>query len=224
GTISESLAAGQYNLEDLRVRCETYVETIREQARQILIDAQKEAEQLKLAAVQQGLQQGLQQGQDKAAKGYEQKLKQESTRLVNQRLQQVIPALQGAVSQFQEQRDQSVAHWQQQAIFLSLAIAEKLVHRSLQADPQIARERIADVLSMVIGQSELELHLAVEDLAPMEDQLSELTGHLRAAQISLVEEPSLQSGECLVRTKYGEIDARIETQLNRIADELLGSE
>ncbi|HBN74806.1 MAG TPA: hypothetical protein DD473_03075, partial [Planctomycetaceae bacterium] len=66
-TISEALAGGQYNFEDLQVRCENYLESVRQQARQMLLDAQEEIEQLKQEAKAEGHQLGLQQGLQEAA-------------------------------------------------------------------------------------------------------------------------------------------------------------
>ncbi len=221
-TISEALAGGQYNFEDLQVRCENYLESVRQQARQMLLDAQEEIEQLKQEAKAEGHQLGLQQGLQEAEKTSQEKVKQEAKTQVDKKLQTVLPGLKQAASQIHELRQDAEAYWQQQSIELVLAITRKLIHRSIGNDPTIVADRIKDVLKLVMGQSEIQLHVSEQDLEQLSDQLEQVTSRIHQTKVQLIGQPDLASGECVVQMKYGEIDARIETQLQRIAEELLG--
>ncbi|WP_339748342.1 FliH/SctL family protein [uncultured Rubinisphaera sp.] len=221
-TISEALAGGQYNFEDLQVRCENYLESVRQQSRQMLLDAQEEIERLKQEAKTEGHQLGLHQGLQEAEKTSEEKVKQEAKSQVDKKLQAVLPGLQQAANQIHELRQDAEAYWQQQSIELVLAITRKLIHRSIANDPTIVAGRIKDVLKLVMGQSEIQLHVSEQDLEQLSDQLEQVTSRIHQTKVQLIGQPELASGECVVQMKYGEIDACIETQLQRIAEELLG--
>ncbi len=221
-TISEALAAGQFNFEDLQLRCEKYLETVREQSRQMLLDAQEEIERLKQAAITEGHQLGVQQGLQEAEKTSQLKIKQEAKVQIDKKLQAVMPGLQQAVGQIHELRQHAEAYWQEQSIELVLAISRKLIHRAIASDPTIVADRIQDVLKLVIGQSEIQLHVSEQDLDVLGDQLEQVTHKVQQTKVQLIGQPEMASGECVVQMKYGKIDARIETQLNRIAEELLG--
>ncbi|MBL4883869.1 MAG: hypothetical protein JKY95_04930 [Planctomycetaceae bacterium] len=219
----DMLAADQFNYEDLQVRCEEYLETIKKQTRKMIEKAQREVDQIKQQAKKQGHEEGLAQGMQAAEKQNNQLLNQKSEALVKKKVENVLPLLKQASEQLGHEKQACLARWETQAIDLVLAISGKVIHRSVDQDPEIVKARIEEVLKLTIGNSQISIRISEQDLESLgsyrESVITTLAQH---ADVKLIGDPDLSSGDILVSTEHGAIDARVETQLERIAAELLG--
>jgi flagellar assembly protein FliH len=99
---------------------------------------------------------------------------------------------------------------------LATTVVEQLLRRELQADPAhvagVVREALA---ALPAGSRNVAVHLHPDDAALVAEQLAETHGE-RAW--SIVEDPSLTRGGCTVTTHNAQIDARVETRLERAAE------
>ena len=91
------------------------------------------------------------------------------------------------------------------------------------------RRTVAEAVQLIAGAERIRIHLAPEDARALRDFLPEVAEHLDtdgtdspAEAIELVPDPDITRGGCIVRTAggAGEIDARIETQLEEIERQL----
>lgn len=219
---SSLLAAGQFNYEDLKERCDNYLESVRQQARKMLTDAQQQVEQIYKNSAEQGRQAGLAEGLKQAESQTQQRITKQVEQLVGQRLQKITPPLQTAVEKLEQERQHCLARWDSQALELILAISEKLVHQQLKLDQNLLFTRITEVLQLAVGSTQITIRVADSDLAAVGPQLESLVQLLeQQAHVRLLADPQLETGDCLVETEHGKIDARIQAQLDRIASELM---
>lgn len=222
-SLSDLLQAGQFNYEDLQQRCEVYLENVRQQARQMLLDAEGEIEAVRQQAREQGKQEGLVQGLQQAEQELTQRVQHQAGQLLQQRLNGVLGGLKQATAQLEQERQQVLARWEQRALQLSLAIAEKLIHQQLQAHPELLVKRVEEILELALGGSRTIIRLSPADLERVGPHLQEVLDLTRQhAGVELIPDDRLSAGDCVVETDQGRIDARIETQLNRIVQELFG--
>ncbi len=222
-SLAELLQAGQFNYEDLQRRCEVYLESVRQQARQMLLDAEAEVETIRQQAREAGKREGHATGLQQAENELAQRVQQQAGQLLQQRVSGVLGGLKQATAQIEQERQQVLARWEQRALQLSLAIAEKLIHQQLDAHPELLAKRVEDILQLALGGSRTVVRLPAADLervGPQLQELLELTRH--QAGVELIQDDRLSTGDCIVETDQGRIDARIETQLNRIVQELFG--
>lgn len=130
-----------------------------------------------------------------------------------------LDALLGLMAQPLQQLDEEI---EQQLLALAVAIARQLVRRELRTDPAqviaVIREAVA---RLPAAARDVRVHLHPEDAAVVRECLAAPAGE-RAW--SIVEDPSLARGGCLVRTESSRIDARLETRLNALVAGLLGEE
>ena len=78
---------------------------------------------------------------------------------------------------------------------------------------------------LAAGNPQIRVKLHPDDLAHLGDGAAEVVRTLAACgEATLVPDASLSPGGCLVETQHGIIDARLETQLDRIVSELVGDE
>ncbi|HEY6456188.1 MAG TPA: FliH/SctL family protein [Steroidobacteraceae bacterium] len=111
---------------------------------------------------------------------------------------------------------------EQQLVLLALAVGKQLARRELRADPgQIAALIREAVGRLPAAAREVRVHLHPEDAAAVAQRLAS-AGQERAW--SVVEDPTLTRGGCLVRSENSQIDARVESRVNAMVSSMLGEE
>ena len=105
---------------------------------------------------------------------------------------------------------------------LALSVGKQLARRELRADPTqvigIIRESLAQLPP---GAREVRVHLHPEDAATVRERLP-AAGQERAWTI--MEDPTLTRGGCVVRTDTSQIDVRLESRVNAVIAAALGEE
>jgi flagellar biosynthesis/type III secretory pathway protein FliH len=102
-----------------------------------------------------------------------------------------------------------------EVVKLAVAVAKKIVHREIQADPQIIQTLVRVALGHVSEKSAVVIHLNPMDhnyLLEQSFQLSQNEGR----DISLFPDKSIERGGCLIHTECGEVDARIEEKFREV--------
>ena len=211
-----------FNFEDLKQRCDNYVEQVRQQAQQILIDAQQEANLLREKAHEEGRAAGQRKGTSEAAKSLHEKVAALTEEQVGEQLRTTLPALTTAIAAIDAERNRWLAAWETAAIQLSVAIAEKLLHRELSREPELAKAAILEALELAAGSPQITLRLNPFDVQVLGTWSEEIVqAMLPAGQATIQPDDSVTAGGCLIETKHGIIDGRREQKLARIAEELL---
>jgi len=213
-----------FKFEDLQQRCENYLETVRQQARQILQEAIDEGERQRSATEARGYADGFAAGEAAAQQAAEVRVQAAADEKCRQQLQTVLPALQTAVEQTRDLQLQLQKQAEEVLIRLSVAIAERLVRRVVCEQPEVSIELIRETLQMTGRTGHLELHVHPDDAAGLTVGAAAQAWQPASGQqqVQVIADESVSRGSCLVRTPQGMIDARWETQLDRITVELLG--
>ncbi len=214
--------AQPFNFEDIKRRCDEHVERVRAQAKQILETAATDAELLKRKATEEGRVAGREEGLRDAARQIEQRAAEVSEARVAERLGTMLPALQKLSDSLHRERQQWLHDWERAAVDLCVAVARKIVGRELEHCPELSRNVMARALQLATGSTRLTLRLHPADLERLGPHGDDVVRSLSACRdVTLAADPAIAPGGCVVTTDAGEIDATIDTQLARIADELL---
>ncbi|MNZ61302.1 flagellar assembly protein H [compost metagenome] len=105
---------------------------------------------------------------------------------------------------------------------LSCAIAEKVIDKQLDLEPEYTIELIKQSLSRKREQGTLTLCVAPSQFAFVQAAREELSLVIDSqAELQILPDPSVQDKGCVIRSSYGSVDARIDTQLVEIKKELL---
>ena len=206
---SGTIRSVEFNFDDISGKADQYLESVRGDAATILDQARIEAEQIKERARFEGQA--------------EARTEAESTMraVLDTQLQSLMPALQGVVGELQRSKIEWVENWERGAVQLAAAIARRVVRRELQVEPAIGEQWVREALELTGGCGHIELHLNPQDLSTLGESAASLTATIESfAQVETVGDPAVEPGQCLVVTQFGQIDQRLETQLNRIEEEL----
>lgn len=217
-TVPQRATAVSLVYSDIDARCDDLLQQAREQAQQIIDQAQQQAQQIHHDA--QLL--GHATGSLEAEAEFEAAVEAEVQRRLSEQLQYCIPPLQSATTQLLTEREQLLLQWESALVRLSLRLAERIVRRELEINPAAPRALIAEVLQLTAGASSIALRMNPADIAQIEAHPSDWHQLLSSPNaVKVIPDHTITRGGCLVETDAGDIDATIETQLNRIAEELL---
>ena len=112
---------------------------------------------------------------------------------------------------FAQERKRYFEGIEQQVVKLSLAIAEKVLHREATIDPLLLTGAVRVALDNVAGRSSAVLRVPVTEAQAWQ-------GHLHAAADppELQPDETMHEGECVLETKIGIVDLGIRAQLAEI--------
>ncbi|SDC86132.1 flagellar assembly protein FliH [Paenibacillus sp. UNCCL117] len=106
-------------------------------------------------------------------------------------------------------------------IEMSCSIAEKIIARQLTLEPEWVKDLIRKVLARRREQGLIALCVAPSQFAYIQDAREELLLHIDSqAELQIIPDGSVQDLGCVIRSSFGSIDARIDTQLNEIKQAL----
>jgi flagellar biosynthesis/type III secretory pathway protein FliH len=198
-----------FSFSDMRGQANNYLGTVRSEAAKIVQQAHQEAEQIRRQAEAAGR---------KAAEAAIERVMDER---VGKRMETLLPALEQLMAEMNNMKAQLLTRWEQSALKVATAIAERVIRREIAHDPQITLDLIADTLRLAAGMTEINLHISPTDydnLGTQITRLAETVGHL--APSAVVADGDVSPGGCCVKTTFGVIDQQIESQLRRIEEEM----
>ncbi len=201
-----------FSFEDVAQHADRYVADVQAKAADIVADAQKQADEVTRKAEENGRQ--------AAMRAVEQVLDQK----VGQRMQTLLPALERVITELTDAKQSWLRHWEQAAVQLATKIAERVIRREVQAEPKITMDLVREALEMSAGAAHLKIALSPTDFETLGGQVKKLAQEIaRCGQAEIVPDETIAVGGCRVETQHGVIDQQIETQLDRIAAELIGT-
>jgi flagellar assembly protein FliH len=211
-----------FNYDDFRRRCDEHLEAARRQAQQLLTEARAQAEEARASAQSAGFAAGRSEGLRQAEVEIETRARERGVRQAREHLQTALPALQAAAAALAEERDRWLAEWESAAVRLSVAIAEKILRHELTHSPQLASGMLREALKLAAGQRRITLRMHPRDIQQLGGCPEQVLQSLASCgDAVLAPDDTISPGGCEIETEHGVIDARLETQLERFAAELL---
>ncbi|MFB6363963.1 FliH/SctL family protein [Paenibacillus elgii] len=207
-------------LQDAESFAEEQVRAAMDEAAAIRQQAQAEIEawwderrQLDQETIEQAMDRGFEQGYQEGLARAEAELREQYDSMLQE------------ASQILEQsyvlKQQIIQESEPFLIELSCSIAEKIVDRQLTLESEWVIELIQKVLSRRREQGIIALCVSPSQFSYIQDAREELLLHLDSqAELQIIPDASVQDRGCVIRSSFGSIDARIDTQLNEIKNAL----
>ena len=211
-----------FNFEDVHVRCEEYKTQVKEECRQLVLKTQRQADEIRRRADSEGQNQGYRDGLARAESEIAEQTPQIANNLVEERLSTLVPAMSDILGELASARNQFRLDWETELVGVAVAIAEKIVRRSLQLQPDLALGVVEQAVELAMGSTSLQIQLNPNDLELLCDRIrGAVQDSSRGVEVRLIADADVSPGGCLIATDRGHIDARLETMLERISSELL---
>lgn len=210
------------DMGDLARQAERILQTARTDAAQLIEDARAEAQRLIEGADARGYAEGLERGH---ADGYEsgsQEGRQLALSQATEQIKNLEASWRAALEIWESQRRAWLHEAREDSIRFAFAVAERIVHRLVKADPTIIADQVAAALALLSRPTSVEITIHPDDRPLVEQTLPVLLSEIASCEHSVIRpDAAIERGGCIVATRGGRIDATIQTQLDRIAEALV---
>ncbi|WP_028561434.1 FliH/SctL family protein [Paenibacillus pinihumi] len=208
--IEDAESYAKERLEQAAAEAEQMLQAAKEQIGQWWSERRAEDEQLEESLRKQGYDQGYQEGLVHA--------EEDNSRQWAQQIEDAKALLEQAY----RSREEIIQEAEPFLVELSCSISEKIIGKQLTAAPDWALELVVKSLSRRREQGMIALCVAPDQLAFMEAAREELSLAIDSqAELQILPDVSVKGHGCVIRSMYGSIDARIDTQLEEIKRELI---
>jgi flagellar assembly protein FliH len=155
------------------------------------------------------------------AEGLEQG-RREAERQVRDQYAALIAEGRSVLEQAHEAARRIVAESEPFLVELACAIAGKIVGRKLGENPEWTADLVRDALKRCSGKDKIVLCVAPSQFAYIQSVRDDLASVIDSqAELMIVPDHSVQDQGCVIKTAFGSVDARVETQLTEIRQALL---
>ena len=173
----------------MRGQASNYLGVVREEAAKIVQAAHAEAEQIRRQAEAAGR---------KAAEAAVERILDEK---VARRMDTLVPALEQLVAQVNDAKSELLGHWQRSAVRVATAIAERIIRRELQREPQITLDLVEEALRLAAGTADITVRMNPTDYENLGPQVERLAAALCAARAERASLPTQRSRSAVAASK-----------------------
>lgn len=182
------------------------VEEAQRKAEEILnetrVRAAAEEEEIRKKAREEGREEGWKEGKAEA--------------------ERVIERLHVVLTKAIEKRNEIITQSEAQIVHLILQIARKVVKVISENQKNIVMNNVLQALGKLKSKSDVVIRVNLRDLNLVTEHAKEIVDMIENVKsITVLEDSSVDPGGCIIETDFGEIDARIATQLQEIEDRIL---
>ncbi|GAF75273.1 unnamed protein product [marine sediment metagenome] len=179
----------------------------RKEAEDILKQAQEKADLLEREAYEKGFAQGEKDGIE----------------LGEKKVLKVIENIENFFIEMSHLKKEILKQYEKGILDLIFAIAEKIVHRKIESDERIVKDIVLKAFELASEKSKIMLRVNPEDFDYIERLKPEFFSKFKDLKsIIVTSDPSITRGGCFLETPYGDLDATVETQLEKIYQSLEG--
>ncbi|MCP4683875.1 MAG: hypothetical protein GY867_00350 [bacterium] len=134
---------------------------------------------------------------------------------------QVLKRFEGAISDAVGQRASILEDAKQKILELVLQISQKVTFDALDINREATIDMIEGVINNLVDRSQLRIKVHPDYLPLVEQNMDRfLSGSTAIKDLKFEADPRVRLGGCFIETPTGDIDARLESQFDVIADTL----
>ncbi|MCP4837531.1 MAG: hypothetical protein GY895_22525 [Phycisphaera sp.] len=215
------------NLGDVRLEAEHILAEARREAAEVIDQAKAEARALIEGAAEQGHAEGVERGEAEGrasglaagtAEGHDAAESAHGARLAA-----IADGWHSSLEALLTGREQLREEARRDLLRLSIAIAERVLGRLPEHDPNLVAAQVEAAVEMLAGATRLRIRINPEDRPIVETHFEKATRSIGAASemdVVLETDPAIIRGGCVVSAGDGEVDARLDSQMSRIVSGL----
>jgi flagellar assembly protein FliH len=185
--------------EAVRTEAKAEAEKIISEARGNAIDIEKEA-------FQKGYDEGRESGFDSG----------------RSEVERVIDRLHMIISKTIERRNEVIEESEAQLVQLVLQIAKKVIKVISENQRNVVINNVVQALRKLKSKADVIIRVNINDLKTTTEHTKELMSRMeRVNNVTVMEDSSVDPGGAIIETDFGQIDARINSQLRKIEEAIL---
>jgi len=173
----------------------------RKEAADILREAKEKAALLEREAYEKGFAQGEKDGLE----------------LGEKKAIEVIENIESLLTELSHLKKEIFKRDEKEILDIIFAIAKKVTHNQMKSDERAVKGTVLSAIDLATEKSHIILMINPEDLDYIEGLKPNLFAEYKELKsIDVTPDPTITRGGCFLETPYGDVDARVETQLERI--------
>lgn len=178
------------------------VEAVNE-AEAIIRSARAKKEAIELEAYNEGMKKGQEEGR----------------KMVVKKIEPLFDTLKKAVAELSDMRTSIIDTNREQILEIVFLIAEKVIHRRIQASPDIILDTVRAASDHLTETDEIRLRIHPSDYEYIREIETILSKKLSGKKNVLVmEDNTLDRGGVIIETEFGNIDASIKSQIEHLKE------
>ncbi|KPA13457.1 flagellar assembly protein FliH [Candidatus Magnetomorum sp. HK-1] len=129
----------------------------------------------------------------------------------------IIDGIENVLKEITAYKDDFPKIYEREVIGLIKEIAKKVVHVQAKFDNRVILENIYKAFDILSDRVEVKLNINPGDMDFVNENRPEFFAHVKGIESITIEgDPEVSRGGCFIETRYGDVDARIRTQLERV--------
>ena len=137
-------------------------------------------------------------------------------------VERLIKRTQTVLERAQDKRAEILDETEQEIISLVLLIARKVIKVISENQRNVIISNVVQALRKVKGRGNIIIRVNIADLKLSTEHIKDFINLVEGAKsVQIVEDSSVDEGGCIIETDFGEIDARIASQLAELETKIL---
>lgn len=215
--VEDELEIKQTELESIKIQSEEIKLKTQEEIKNLLSDAEKQANEIKESAQKNGYDEGFE-------KGYYDGLAKAKSE-IEQKFSSLITNLQSIVQSALEEKNKIINSTEDDIIELSVAIAKKIINNEISTNKESIISLVKEAIKKLEDKEKITIYTHPSDLDLIKshrEEFKELVDTIDALHI--LPDELLEPGECRLESKSEIIDTDINYQLGEIKKKLRNKE
>jgi flagellar assembly protein FliH len=204
--VQQKSEEAQQTRQEAEQEADRIIEQARNQAEEQKEEARKQVDQIKDDAYKEGFEAGREEGFTSG--------KEEVERLIEQ--------LHHIIDKTLEKRNEIIEESETQLINLVLVIAKKVVKVISENQKNVVVNNVIQALRKLKSRGEVLVKVNLDDVDMTSEHVKDFMRMVENVQsVTVVEDSTVDKGGCIIETDFGEIDARISSQLHEIEEKII---
>ncbi|WKD00640.1 flagellar assembly protein FliH [Borreliella americana] len=222
--------------EEVQIESKRLIEEAKVRANEVLEAAKQEADLLQREAIykKESIETESNAEIERLAREYEEKLKTDLDMAIAKGREEgyskgyesgfedfdkVMRKLHAIIASLIAERKSILESSSDQIVSLVMQIAIKVIKRITDSQKDIVLENVNEALKRVKDKTHITIRVNLDDLDIIRHKKSDFISRFDIIEnLEIIEDPNIGKGGCIIETNFGEIDARISSQLDKIEE------
>lgn len=213
-----------FNLNDFDLEAKAILDLAKKQAEEMLTATRNDILQKKVEAEKNGFNEGNARGYKE---GHEKGLKDGEKAAIldiEKKTAHLKTNLTNIINQLESAKNEILQRAESDLIRLSIEISKKITKAKFENEPELIKLSVVSAVKFTALKSDIIISVNPLDKSIIETFLPELkTKFDELEKINLIENAKLERGGCLISSKAGVVDQSLESQFQKIYQQLLSS-
>jgi flagellar assembly protein FliH len=137
-------------------------------------------------------------------------------------VERLVERTQTILQRAQDKRAEILEETEQEIVSLVLLISRKVIKVISESQRNVVIQNVVQALRKVKGRGNIIIRVNIADIKISSEHTKDFINKVEGAKsIQIVEDTSVDEGGCIIETDFGEIDARIASQLAELESKIL---